>query len=77
MLFVVVPISFAGVSPVEAANLAVLLGMGMPVEQAGLFAFLVYLAKLVAAIEGAAWEIGEGGSGFLTLARAPPEGPKL
>jgi SAM-dependent methyltransferase len=72
MLFVVVPVSFAGVSPVEAANLGVLLGMGLPIEQAGLFAFLVYLAKLVAAIEGAAWEIAEGGRGFVALARKLP-----
>lgn len=61
MLFVVVPVSFAGVSPVEAANFGVLIAMGFTVEQAGVFTFIVYAAKLVAAIEGAAWEIAEGG----------------
>lgn len=61
MLFVVVPVSFAGVSPVEAANFGAMAAMGFPLEQAAVFAFLVYLAKLVAAIEGAAWEIAEGG----------------
>ena len=61
MLFVVVPVSFAGVSPVEAANFGALAAMGLPLEHAALFAFIVYLAKLVAAVEGAAWEIAEGG----------------
>ena len=61
MLFVVVPVSFAGVSPVEAANFGAMAAMGFTLEQAAVFAFLVYLAKLVAAVEGAAWEIAEGG----------------
>lgn len=77
MLFVVLPVSFAGVGPVEAANFGVLVGMGLPVEQAGVFAFLVYLAKLVAAIEGAAWEMAEGRQGLRTLGRkaGAGEGP--
>jgi hypothetical protein len=75
MLFVVIPVSFAGVSPVEAASLGVLLAMGLPVEQATVFALIVYLAKLVAAFEGGAWEVAEGG-GQVTrlLAGGRPDG---
>jgi uncharacterized membrane protein YbhN (UPF0104 family) len=76
MLFVVFPISFAGVSPVEAAGLGVLVGMGIPVDQAAIFVLLSYLAKLVGAFEGAAWEIYEGGHGasrlFLVKDRPKP-----
>jgi uncharacterized membrane protein YbhN (UPF0104 family) len=61
MLFVVFPVSFAGVSPVEAAGLGVLVGMGIPVDQAAIVVLLSYLAKLVAAFEGGGWEIYEGG----------------
>jgi uncharacterized membrane protein YbhN (UPF0104 family) len=61
MLFVVFPVSFAGVSPVEAAGLGVLVGMGIPVDQAAIFVLLSYLAKLVAAFEGGGWEVYEGG----------------
>ena len=61
MLFVVFPVSFAGVSPVEGAGLGVLLAAGIPVNQAAIFVLLSYLAKLVAAFEGGGWEIYEGG----------------
>jgi uncharacterized membrane protein YbhN (UPF0104 family) len=62
MLFVVLPVSFAGVSPVEAAGLGVLMGMGIPADRAAIFVLISYLAKLVAAFEGGGWEILEGGS---------------
>jgi len=61
MLFIVIPISFAGVSPVEAAGVGIMVGMGVPVVQAAIFALFVYLAKLIAAFEGGAWELYEGG----------------
>ena len=61
MLFVVFPVSFAGVTPVEAAGLGVLVAMGIPVDQAAIFVLLSYLAKLVAAFEGGGWEMYEGG----------------
>lgn len=61
MLFVVFPVSFAGVSPVEAAGLGALLGLGVPMEHAVVFVFISYLAKLIAAFEGGGWEIYEGG----------------
>ena len=75
MLFVVFPVSFAGVSPVEAANLGVLVGLGLPVEQAAIFVLLAYAAKLVAAFEGGGWEIYEGGglASRLLFARDKPE----
>jgi uncharacterized membrane protein YbhN (UPF0104 family) len=62
MIFVVIPISFAGVSPVEAAGLGVLVGLGIPVEQAAIVVLMSYLAKLLAAFEGGAWEVYEGGA---------------
>lgn len=61
MLFVVIPVSFAGVSPVEAACAALLVGLGVPIEAAAVLALIAYLAKLVAAFEGGAWEMLEGG----------------
>lgn len=64
MLFVILPVSFAGVSPVEAAGLGVVVGMGIPVEQAAIFVLLSYLAKLVGAFEGGAWEFWEGSRGL-------------
>jgi uncharacterized membrane protein YbhN (UPF0104 family) len=71
MLFVVIPVSFAGVSPVEAASVGVLVGMGLPLEQAAVFAFIAYAGKLVAAFEGGAWEIAEGGSHLARLLAKP------
>jgi uncharacterized membrane protein YbhN (UPF0104 family) len=61
MLFVIVPVSFAGVSPVEGATFGVLLSLGISVEQALIFVFISYSAKLIAAFEGAGWEVYEGG----------------
>lgn len=61
MLFVIFPVSFAGVGPVEAATFGVLLGLGVPMEQAVIFAFISYVAKLIAAFEGGGWELYEGG----------------
>jgi len=61
MLFVILPVSFAGISPVEAAGLGVLLGLGLSIEQAAVFVFISFAAKLIAAFEGGMWEIYEGG----------------
>jgi len=61
VLCLVFPVSFAGASPVEAASLGVLLALGVSMDQALIFVLLVYLAKLIAAIEGGAWEFYEGG----------------
>lgn len=61
MLFVIFPISFAGISPVEAATFGVLLSLGMSVDQALVFVFISYFAKLIAAFEGGGWELYEGG----------------
>lgn len=61
MLFVVLPISFAGAGPIEIANISMLLALGMSLEQAVAFTLLPYLARLVAAFEGGVWEIWEGG----------------
>lgn len=60
MLFIVIPVSFAGVGPAEAAAVGVMVGMGIPLEQAGIFALLTYFARLVAAFEGGVWELCEG-----------------
>lgn len=60
MLFIVIPVSFAGVSPAEAAGVGVLVGIGIPLEQATIFALLAYFARLIAALEGGIWELFEG-----------------
>lgn len=69
MLFVVLPISFAGAGPIEVANIAMLLALGMSMEQAVAFTLLSYLARLVAAFEGGVWEIWEGGVMAFTRSR--------
>jgi uncharacterized membrane protein YbhN (UPF0104 family) len=61
MLFVVLPVSLAGVSPVEAAGFGVLVGLGIAPQHAAVAVVIAYLAKLIGAFEGAAWEIYEGG----------------
>lgn len=61
MLFVVFPVSFAGVSPVEAATFGVLLSLGVSMEHAIVFVLISYVAKLIAAFEGGGWELYEGG----------------
>jgi uncharacterized membrane protein YbhN (UPF0104 family) len=61
MLFVILPVSFAGISPVEAASLGVLLSLGVPMEHAVVFVLILYGARLMAAFEGGSWEIYEGG----------------
>lgn len=77
MLFVVIPVSFAGVSPVEAACAALLVGLGVPIEAAAVLALIAYLAKLVAAFEGGAWEMLEGGGQLARdLARNDPPGSR-
>lgn len=60
MLFIVIPVSFAGVGPAEAAGVGVMAGMGLPIAQAALFTLLIYFARLVAALEGGSWELYEG-----------------
>jgi hypothetical protein len=67
MLFVILPVSFAGISPVEAASFGLLMTFGVPKEEALLFAVITYFAKLIAAVEGACWEFLEGGSAFAKL----------
>lgn len=60
MIFVLIPVSFAGVGPVEGAGLTLLVGLGVSLEAAALFVTAVYVAKLIAAIEGAVWEFIDG-----------------
>lgn len=72
MLFVIFPVSFAGVSPVEAASFGLALALGLPNEQAVLFAVIVYFLKLFAAAEGACWELVDGGRAFMALLEARP-----
>ncbi len=61
MLFVILPISFAGISPVEAAAFGLLLSLGISADQALVFVFISYSAKLIAAFEGGGWELYDGG----------------
>lgn len=67
MLFVILPVSFAGISPVEAASFGLLIAFGLPQDEALLFVVMIYFAKLIAAVEGACWEFIEGGHAFAKL----------
>jgi hypothetical protein len=67
MLFVVFPVSFAGVSAVEGASLGVIVGMGLSMDEAAIVVVLSYLAKVVAAFEGGALELVDGGGHFSRL----------
>ena len=64
MLFILIPVSFAGISAVDVASVAVLTGCGIKIEDAIIFALFSYVAKLIAAIQGGGWEIYEGGGDF-------------
>ena len=57
-------VSFAGISAVDVASVAVLTGCGIKIEDAIIFALFSYVAKLLAAIQGGVWEIYEGGGDF-------------
>lgn len=61
MLFVAVPVSFAGAGPAEAAAAIILVGLGIPLDAAVTLALLIYLARFVGAIQGGIWEMYEGG----------------
>ena len=56
----VIPVTLAGAGPAEAAGVAVFLATGMEAADAGTLAALIYLTRLMAALEGGAWEMAEG-----------------
>jgi uncharacterized membrane protein YbhN (UPF0104 family) len=62
MLFLAIPVSFAGLGPAEAGVAGVFLAMGYPASAALATGALPYLARLVGALEGAVWELLESGS---------------
>lgn len=57
MLFIVLPVSFAGAGPSEAACAALFAMLGLPAREALIASGLVYGLRLVAALQGAAVEI--------------------
>ena len=56
----IVPLTFAGAGPAEVAGAAVFMALGASPVEAGVLAALVYLTRLMAAIEGGLWEFLEG-----------------
>lgn len=69
MLLVAIPVSLAGLGPADAGAAGLLIAAGYPAVIAATAAILPYLARLVAAIEGAAWEMIEGGSSAVAATR--------
>ena len=57
MLFIVLPVSFAGAGPSEAACAALFAMLGLPAREALIASGLVYGLRLVAALQGAGVEI--------------------
>ena len=60
ILFSVIPISFAGVGPVEAGGTAVFLAIGYTVKVAAVMVLISYSARALGAIEGGIWEMLSG-----------------
>ncbi len=56
----VVPVTFAGAGPAEVAGAAAFLALGATGTEAGALAALVYMTRLMAALEGGAWELLQG-----------------
>lgn len=56
----IVPITFAGAGPAEVAGVAAYLALGFSAPEAGTLAALVYLTRLMAAVEGGVWEMLDG-----------------
>ena len=69
LLLVAVPASFAGLGPAEAGATGIFLGMGYALPVAIAAGALPYLLRLVGALEGAAWEVVEGGSTTMSATR--------
>lgn len=57
MIFMVLPISFGGVSPVEAAAVGIFLALGYDTGTASMLAFWGYAFRLFAALQGGVWEL--------------------
>ena len=67
-LLLVVPVSFAGAGFAEAGSLGLWLSLGTPVEAAVVLSFIPYALRVIAAIQGAIWEVADGG---IALLRTP------
>jgi uncharacterized membrane protein YbhN (UPF0104 family) len=69
LLLVAIPVSVAGLGPADAGAAGLLVAMGQPTSVALVAGALPYLLRLVAALEGAAWELVESGSATLAATR--------
>lgn len=67
----VVPFTFAGAGPAELAGAAAFIALGSTGAEAGALAAIVYMTRLMAAIEGGAWEWLQGVRAFRTRGAAP------
>jgi uncharacterized membrane protein YbhN (UPF0104 family) len=69
LLLVAIPVSLAGLGPAEVGAAGLLLIMGYAPTVAFVAGALPYLARLIGALEGAAWELAQGGSSTITATR--------
>jgi len=56
----IVPITFAGAGPAEVAGAAAFIALGAPPVEAAALAAIIYMTRLMAAVEGGVWEMLEG-----------------
>lgn len=56
----VIPFTFAGAGPAEVAGAAVFIALGTTPIEAAALAALVYMTRLMAAVEGGIWELVDG-----------------
>ncbi|MBX3354374.1 MAG: flippase-like domain-containing protein [Phycisphaeraceae bacterium] len=56
----VIPFTFAGAGPAEVAGTAVFIALGAPPVEAATLAALVYMTRLMAALQGGLWEVFDG-----------------
>jgi uncharacterized membrane protein YbhN (UPF0104 family) len=69
LLLVAIPVSLAGLGPAEVGAAGLLLMMGYAPTVALVAGALPYLARLLGALEGAAWEFAESGSSAIVATR--------
>lgn len=67
MIFIVIPVSFAGAGGIEVGGMAIAFSLGLTIEESAAITLLGYLARIIVSIEGGIWEVWEGG--MMTLSR--------
>jgi hypothetical protein len=75
-LFLMIPISVAGLGPAEIGGAALLIAAGMPEPAAVVSVFIAYLTRVLAGLQGAAIEVWDGGATLRRMARPPATPPR-